>query len=327
MDFERLLEKIRGTPESYTLETDPFDLFLKRHRMLQNPFSDKILNERMFVNKDRDACSRIMRAVRHNQSSIIFLIGPTGSGKSEDADFIIRNLPEEFLYWYNQVHGQSSAQLATAIIQDIDPGFLQGLDELNREMLLDIYTRLLEAIVRENKKLLCIFDQGEHLSEDEFKLIINSTNPHVAANRAYSGLLLAVPRFEETLRQWATEHDTGIKRALLWEYTRPFTEEQSIEYILRAIACAKNTTHIEIARDRDFSPFTEQAMTALVELSQGHPSTLSNLCYLSEEIAASTSPDALITPDTVEEAWKKYTGKDVHRAAIQWYIDKALCPE
>jgi AAA+ ATPase superfamily predicted ATPase len=327
MELSTLLERICNKPETYTIEDDPFDSFLKKHNMLQNPFSDKILNERMFVNKDAEACNRILRAVRHNQSSIVFLIGPTGSGKSEDADFIIRNLPEDFLFWYNQVHGQSSAQLAISIIKDIDPDFIESLDELNREMILDIYTRVLEALIRENKRLFCIFDQGEHLSEEEFELIINSTNPHSAANRAFSAIILAVPRFEKTLEEWKTKYDTGIKRALLMEHTRPFTEEQSLEYIIRALACAKNTSHVKLAKEKRFEPFTEEAITTLIELGEGHPATLSNLCYLSEEIAARTSPEATITPEMVKEAWNRYTGKDVHRAAVKWYKEKNLYEE
>src|SRR5574337_548075 len=113
-ELEKIINKLISKPESYTLQSDPLDEYIQAHKMYANPFADKIIDNKMFVNKDESACRRIVRAARHNQSSLIILTGPTGSGKSENADFIVRNLPPDFIFWYNQVYGQSAPQLATS---------------------------------------------------------------------------------------------------------------------------------------------------------------------------------------------------------------------
>ena len=216
----------------------------------------------MFVNKDGIACSRIIRAARHNQSSLMMLIGPTGSGKSEDADFIVRNLPEDFIFWYGQVYAQNSMQLATSIIGDLDPAYLSKLSSEKREIILDIYNDMLKALVQSNKRLFCkrlfcIFDQGGHFSKDAFELIINSTN-HFSVNRAFTGLILAVPRFEKSLEEWI-KLDTMLRRALIREYTRPFTVSQRLEYIIRALASSRKRSYLDIKK-RYFDPFDEEAI-------------------------------------------------------------------
>ncbi len=323
-NLEKIISKLINKPESYTLQRDTLDSYLERHKMLLNPFADKIVNDKMFINKDEVVCNRIMRAARHNQSSLIILMGPTGSGKSENADFIVRNLPEDFIFWYNQVYGQNSVQLATSIIGDLDPNYLAKLSTADREMILDIYNDVLKAIVRNNKKLFCIFDQGEHFSKDAFELVTNSTNPYYAANRAFTGLILAVPRFEKHIEEWTENLDTMLRRALIREYTRPFTVSQRLEYIVRALGSSKKESYLELMKKREFEPFDEEAILYLIEKSDGHPSTLNNLCYISLELASSISPDAFITESVVEEAWTKFPNKRIHQEAIKWYKEKGL---
>lgn len=323
-NLEKLIEKLISKPESYTLQRDALDAYLEKHRMYLNPFADKIINDKMFINKDERVVSRVMRAAKHNQSSLMILIGPTGSGKSENADFIVRNLPEDFIFWYNQVYGQSSAQLATSIISDLDPNYLSKLSTADREMILDIYDDVLKALVRNNKKLFCIFDQGEHFSKDAFELVTNSTNPYFAASRAFTGLILAVPRFEEHIEEWTESLDTMLRRALVREYTRPFTVSERLEYIVRGLVSSKKSSYLELMNRRDFDPFDNKAILYIIEKSEGHPSTLNNLCYLSLELASAISPDAIITESVVEEAWKKFPNKRIHQDAIKWYKEKGL---
>ncbi len=323
-NIEKIIEKLINKPESYSLQRDSLDSYIERHKMFLNPFADKIINDRMFINKDEVVVGRIMRAAKHNQSSLMILIGPTGSGKSENADFIVRNLPPDFIFWYNQVYGQSSAQLATTIISDLDPKYLAKLSTADREMILDIYDDVLKALVRNNKRLFCIFDQGEHFSKDAFELVTNSTNPYFASNRAFTGLILAVPRFEKKIEEWTENLDTMLRRALVREYTRPFTVSQHLEYIIRALVSSKKKSYLELMKKRDFEPFDEEAILYLIEKSEGHPSTLNNLCYISMELASAISPDAFITESVVEEAWKKFPNKRLHQEAIKWYKEKGL---
>jgi len=323
-NLEKIIEKLISKPEVYTVERDALDIYLERHKMFMNPFADKIIDDKMFINKDELVVSRIMRAARHNQSSLMILVGPTGSGKSENADFIVRNLPPDFIFWYNQVYGQSSEQLATSIISDLDPNYLAKLSTADREMILDIYDDLLKALVRDNKKLFCIFDQGEHFSKDAFELVTNSTNPYFAANRAFTGLILAVPRFEKRIGNWIENLDTMLRRALIREYTRPFSVSQRLEYIVRALVSSKKRNYMELMKKREFDPFNEEAILYLIEKSEGHPSTLSSLCYFSLEIVSAISPEAIITEDEVEEAWKKFPNKRIHQEAIKWYKEKSL---
>lgn len=323
-NLEKIIEKLISKPESYSLQKDSLDTYIERHKMYLNPFADKIINDKMFINKDEIVVGRIMRAAKHNQSSLMILIGPTGSGKSENADFIVRNLPEDFIFWYNQVYGQSSVQLATSIIGDLDPNYLAKLSTADREMILDIYDDLLKAIVRNNKKLFCIFDQGEHFSKDAFELVTNSTNPYFASNRAFTGLILAVPRFEKKIEEWAETLDTMLRRTLIREYTRPFTISQRLEYIIRALVSSKKKSYIEVMKKHDFDPFDEEAILYLIEKSDGHPSTLNNLCYISMELTSAISPDATITESIVEEAWEKFPNKRLHQEAIKWYKEKGL---
>lgn len=323
-EIENIIEKLIGKPEWYTIQKDSLDEYIERHKMYVNPFSDKIIDEKMFVNKDEMVCNRIMRAARHNQSSLMILTGPTGSGKSENADFIARNLPSDFIFWYNQVYGQSSSQLATSIISDLDPSFINKLTDADRDMILDIYGNVLKALVKNDKRLFCIFDQGEHFSEDAFELVINSTNPYFASNRAFTGLILAVPRFEKRLEKWIEEYDTTLKRALIREYTKPFTVQQRIEYIIRAIASSKKTSYIELLKKHEFDPFNLDAISYLIEKSEGHPSTLSGLCYISLELVSNISSDAIITESVVKEAWEKFPNKSIHQEAVKWYKEKGL---
>ncbi len=323
-NLEKIIEKLISKPESYTLQRDALDAYLEKHRMYLNPFADKIINDKMFINKDERVVNRVMRAAKHNQSSLMILIGPTGSGKSENADFIVRNLPEDFIFWYNQVYGQSSAQLATSIISDLDPNYLSKLSTADREMILDIYDDVLKALVRNNKKLFCIFDQGEHFSKDAFELVTNSTNPYFAASRAFTGLILAVPRFEKHIEEWTESLDTMLRRALVREYTRPFTVSERLEYIVRGLVSSKKSSYLELMNKRDFDPFDNEAILYIIEKSKGHPSTLNNLCYISLELASAISPDAVITESVVEEAWEKFPNKRIHQDAIKWYKEKGL---
>lgn len=322
--LEKIIEKLISKPESYSLQKDSLDTYIERHKMYLNPFADKIINDKMFINKDEIVVGRIMRAARHNQSSLMILMGPTGSGKSENADFIVRNLPQDFIFWYNQVYGQSSVQLATSIIGDLDPNYLAKLSTADREMILDIYDDVLKAIVKNNKKLFCIFDQGEHFSKDAFELVTNSTNPYFASSRAFTGLILAVPRFEKKIEEWSETLDTMLRRTLIREYTRPFTIPQRLEYIIRAIVSSKKKSYMEVMKKHDFDPFDEEAILYLIEKSEGHPSTLNNLCYLSMELASAISPEAIITESIVEESWKKFPNKRLHQEAIKWYKEKGL---
>ncbi len=322
--LEKIIEKLISKPESYSLQKDSLDTYIERHKMYLNPFADKIIHDKMFINKDENVVGRIMRAARHNQSSLMILMGPTGSGKSENADFIVRNLPPDFIFWYNQVYGQSSVQLATSIIGDLDPNYLAKLSTADREMILDIYDDVLKAIVKNNRKLFCIFDQGEHFSKDAFELVTNSTNPYFASSRAFTGLILAVPRFEKKIDEWSETLDTMLRRTLIREYTRPFTTSQRLEYIIRAIVSSKKKSYMEVMKKHDFDPFDEEAILYLIEKSEGHPSTLNNLCYLSMELASAISPDAIITESIVEESWKKFPNKKLHQEAIKWYKEKGL---
>ncbi len=323
-NLEKIIEQLISKPESYTIQMDSLDAYIKEHHMCLNPFADKIVDDKMFINKDEIVCNRIMRAARHNQSSLMILIGPTGSGKSENADFIVRNLPSDFIFWYNQIYGQNSIQLATSIIGDLDPNYLAQLSTADREMILDIYDDVLKALVKNNKKLFCIFDQGEHFSKDAFELITNSTNPYYAANRAFTGLILAVPRFEKHIEEWSENLDTMLRRALIREYTRPFTVSQRLEYIIRALVASKKKSYHELMKKRDFDPFEEDAILYLIEKSEGHPSTLNSLCYISLELVSSISPEAIITESIVQEAWNKFPNKTIHQEAINWYKEKGL---
>lgn len=323
-NLDKIIEKLTSKPESYSLQKDSLDVFIERHKMYLNPFADKIVDDKMFINKDEIVCNRIMRAARHNQSSLMILIGPTGSGKSENADFIVRNLPPDFIFWYNQIYGQNSEQLATSIIGDLDPNYLARLSTADREMILDIYDDVLKALVKNNKKLFCIFDQGEHFSKDAFELVTNSTNPYYAANRAFTGLILAVPRFEKKIEEWSEDLDTMLRRALIREYTRPFTISQRLEYIIRALVASKRKSYMELMTKRDFDPFNEEAILCLIEKSEGHPTTLNSLCYISLELASAVSSDAIVTESVIEEAWNKFPNKSIHQEAINWYKEKGL---
>lgn len=323
-NLEKIIEKLISKPESYTIQRDALDIYIEKHKMCLNPFADKIVDDKMFINKDELVCNRIMRAARHNQSSLTILIGPTGSGKSENADFIVRNLPEDFIFWYNQIYNQSSVQLAKSIIGGLDPTFIAKLSTADREMIIDIYGNILKALVKNKKKLFCIFDQGENFTKDAFELVINSTNPYYAANRAFTGLILAVPRFEKYLEEWTGNLDTMLRRALIREYTSPFSTSQRLEYIIRSIAASKKRSYLELMKKHDFDPFDEEAILCLIEKSEGHPSTLNNLCYMSLELASAISPDAVITESIVKEAWEKFPNKSIHKEAIKWYIEKGL---
>ncbi|HEY9246307.1 MAG TPA: ATP-binding protein, partial [Candidatus Methanoperedens sp.] len=260
MDLDKVIKKLMKTPEAYALESDPFDTFLENHGMHANPFADKIIDNRMFINKDEKVCKRIMRAIKHNQSSLMVLSGPTGSGKSENADFIVRMLPKNYVFWYNQVYGGTSIHLASSIIGDLDSDFIKNLDENDRGRILEIYGDMLSALVKQGRKLFCIFDQGEHFSREEFELVINSTNPHFIAERAFTGLILAVPRFEKNLDEWTETYDTTLKRALIRDYARPFDTPQSLEYIVRALSVSKNLSYLDLVRKREFEPFEDDAI-------------------------------------------------------------------
>lgn len=319
-----IINKLINKPETYSLESDPFDAFLEKHKMNSNPFSDKIVDHRMFINKDEKVCNRMMRALKHNQSSLMILTGPTGSGKSEDADFIVRMLPDNFVFWYNQVYGQTSSQLASSIIGDLDSEYMSKLNESDKGRIVDIYGEVLNALLRHNKKLFCIFDQGEHFSKDGFELVVNSTNPHYVAERAFTGLILAVPRFEKHLDQWIEEYDTTLKRALIREYVKPFDTAQSFEYIARGLSVSKKENFHDIMRKQDFGPFENDAIMNLIEKSEGHPGTLCSLSYLSLEVAAITSSDSPVTEEATNEAWDKFPNKELHKEAIAWYKTKGL---
>jgi hypothetical protein len=323
-EIENLVELLKARPEEYRLEDDKFALFLKQHDMLINPFSDRSVSGKMFINKDDVACRRIMGAITHNQSSINFLIGPTGSGKSENADFMIRMMPEDYIFWYNQIYGQNSRQLALSIMGGLDPKYISKLNDVDRDRILDIYGTLLNALPRHRKKLLCIFDQGEQFTKDGFELVVNSTNPHYNSERAFTALILAVPRFEKHLEEWSTSLDTALRRALIREYTRPFTNVQSLEYILKGISISKNRSYKDTVKNLDFDPFTEGAILRLIALSEGHPSTLNGISYLSLELASLEGSESMVTEDTVESAWKKFPNKSLHVEAIKWYKEKGL---
>lgn len=117
-------------------------------------------------------------------------------------------LNQSFIFDNKQTYS-SSIQLATSVIGDLDPSYLAKLSTSDREMILDIYDDVLKALVRNNRKLFCIFDQGEHFTRDAFELVTNSTNPYFAANRAFTGLILAVSRFEEKIEEWTKDLDKG----------------------------------------------------------------------------------------------------------------------
>jgi len=77
-------------------------------------------------------------------------------------------------------------------------------------------------------------------------------------------------------------------------------------------------------KKRDFDPFDEDAILYLIEKSEGHPSTLNSLCYISLELVSAISPDAIITESIVREAWTKFPNKTIHHEAINWYKEKGL---
>ena len=320
IDIKKVLERIveESDGHEHESEKDNFDRFLKEHGMHLNPFSDKIVDRRMFINKDRRALTRVLRSIKHNQSSISIFIAPTGAGKSENADFLIRNLPEEYLYWYNQIYRQTSKQLASSIIKDLDPSFDGKLRKMGRDEVIDTFNKVLTILPKRNKKLFCIFDQGEHFSQDSIELIVNATNPHFKENRSFSALILAVPRFEKRLDTWAENYDTTLKRVVVREYLRPFDVHQCVEYIARGLAISKRKDYIRIIKDREFDPFNLESIGLLIEKSKGHPSTLTDLCYLSLEIAAD-SLDSMVSESTVKEAWRRYPNKTGHKSAVKWY--------
>ncbi len=322
VDLKKILQRILKKRKEEKLE-DPFEKFLVAHGMKFNPFQDKVVDDFIFIGKDSKALIRILRAVNHNQSSLSIMIGPTGSGKSEDADFIVKNLPENYLYWYNQVYRQSAIQLTYSILEDLDPDFTSSLKK-NRKEIIDAFNRLLIALPRKNKKLFCIFDQGENFSKDALEFVVNCTNPHYAGERSFSALILAVPRFEKRLNKWLESYDTTLRRIVVKEYVRPFTHVECIDYIVRGIAVSKGIKYEDILESKNLDPFELNAIEPLIEISQGHPATLCNLCYSSMEIASEISPTALITKENVKEAWKKYPNKTLHKKAIEWYRAKGL---
>lgn len=325
--LDDIIKKIINKPETYSLESDPFDAYLENHGMSSNPFTDKIIDNKMFINKDEKVCKRIMRALRHNQSSLMILTGPTGSGKSEVADFIVRILPEKYVFWYNQICGQTSSQLASSIINDLDSDYMSRLNENDMKRIIDIYGEVLNAFLKHDKKLFCIFDQGEHFSKDGFDLVINSTNPHYIDQRAFTGLILAVPRFEKHMDKWIEEYDTTLKRALIREYVKPFNCAQSLEYIVRGLAVSRKENFRDLMEKQDFSPFDNDAIMSLIKRSGGHPDTLCSLCYLSLEIASISSSDTLVTEEITKEAWEKFPNKELHKEAVAWYKSKELYTE
>lgn len=326
-DLNDILKKLVNKPEIYSLESDPFDAYLDKNGMNSNPFADKIIDDRMYINKDEKVCKRMMRALRHNQSSLMILSGPTGSGKSEVADFIVRMLPEKYVFWYNQIYGQTSSQLASSIIRDLDSDYMSQLNENDMKRIIDIYGEVLNALLKHDKKLFCIFDQGEHFSKDGFELVINSTNPHYIDQRAFTGLILTVPRFEKHMDKWIEEYDTTLKRALIREYVKPFNCAQSIEYIVRGLAVSRKKNFHDMMKKHEFGPFNNDAMMSLIKRGEGHPSTLCGLCYLSLEVAALTSPDSAITEEIINEAWEKFPNKELHKEAVAWYKSKELYTE
>lgn len=60
-NIEKIIEKLINKPESYSLQKDSLDSYIERHKMFLNPFADKIINDRMFINKDKVVVGRIMR--------------------------------------------------------------------------------------------------------------------------------------------------------------------------------------------------------------------------------------------------------------------------
>ncbi len=302
-----------------------FNEYLRNFGLKFNPFQDKIPSEDVFINKDKKALIRIFRAITHNQSSISLLIGPAGSGKSENADYIVRNLPEEYIFWYNQVMKQSFRQLALTILRDLDPEF--GGKLRSTEEVLRAFNAMLEALPEKNRHLLCIFDQGEHFSKDAIEFIVNATNPRARGKRPFSAIILAVPRFEHRLERWMDYYDTTLKRMLIKEYVRPFTFAESLAYIAKAIASGRGVNPEEIAAKKDLSPFTLEAAELIASLAQGHPSTLVDLCYLSLEKASEFDTNKEVSPEIVEEVWKNYNNKKLHKKAVEWYKEKGLYRE
>ena len=324
INLERLLNIIlkRKRKEASLLD-DPFERFLSAHGMKFNPFQDKVADDFIFINKDSKALIRIMRAINHNQSSLCIMIGPTGSGKSENADFIVKILPDNYLYWYNQVYRQSAVQLSHFILEDLDKNFASSLKK-DKKQIMDAFNKLLMALPRKNKKLFCIFDQGENFSRDALDFVVNCTNPHYAGERSFSALILAVPRFEKRLNAWLENYDTALRRALVREYVKPFSTIECVDYIVRGIAVSKGIEYEKLLESKNLDPFELNAVKLLTEISQGHPATLCNLCYSSLEIASEISPTALVIEENVKEAWKKYPNKALHKEAIEWYKNKGL---
>ena len=305
VNIERLLNIIlkRKRKKASPLD-DPFERFLSAHGMKFNPFQDKLVDDFIFINKDSKALVRIMRAINHNQSSLC-----------------IKNLPDNYLYWYNQVYRQSAVQLCHSILEDLDKNFASSLKKDKKQMM-DAFNKLLIALPRKNKKLFCIFDQGENFSKDALDFVVNCTNPHYAGERSFSALILAVPRFEKRLNAWLENYDTALRRALVREYVRPFSTIECVDYIVRGIAVSKGIEYEKILESKNLDPFELNAVKLLTEISQGHPATLCNLCYSSLEIASEISPTAIVTEENVKEAWKKYPNKALHKEAIEWYKNR-----
>ncbi len=118
--------------------------------------------------------------------------------------------------------------------------------------------------------------------------------------------------------------DTTLKRILVKEYIRPFIPEESYEYIARALAASRGMEFEDIVRKNDLTPFEISAAGLLVELSHGHPSTLTDLCYLSFEAASEISSEQRVNSDIVEEVWENYNNKELHSKAVEWYREKGL---
>ncbi|MBF0106268.1 MAG: AAA family ATPase [Deltaproteobacteria bacterium] len=255
----------------------------------EKPFSQTPDTRYLYLSRQHDeALSTLLYGIE-NRCGFMLLTGEVGSGKTT----MIRTLLNLLSDSVETCLVLNSLLNTLDLLKSINRDFGNDWQFDSHQKQIEILNQFLLEVNQSGKTVVVIIDEAQNLSNEALEMTRMLSNLETETAKLITIILAGQPELEEKLSQ--KEMRQLSQRIQIHARLKPFSLDQTKDYIAHRISCSGDKTHAQ---------FKDEAIKRIYKKTRGIPRLINNLCDLGL-LAAFSQSTYVVDKKIIQRALKE----------------------